>query len=177
MIHDPELIDKLAGFPTETFDGRVFRASGISRDPTASSTSGGRWSPVDVSVLYTSFERDGALAEVVSYLSLLTPLPNKPLRVHEIQTSTSKTLRLARTTLTELGVDMTHYGTRDYAVTQQIGAAVNFLELDGLITPSARWACDNLTIFSENHSLDKALDVLNHDDVDWQAWAKDNGFL
>ena len=177
MIHDPELIDKLAAFSTEAFDGTVFRASGVSRDPTASSTSGGRWSPADVSVLYTSFEREGALAEVVSYLSLLTPVPNKSLRIHTIKASTSQTLLLARGNLSSLGVDLDLYGSRDYSVTQRIGAAVNFLGLDGLITPSARWDCDNLTIFSENHSLDKDLDVINHEDIEWHEWARSRGFI
>ena len=177
MINDPELIDKLSAFPTEEFEGTVYRATGVSRDPTASSTSGGRWSPVDVSVLYTSLEREGALAEVVSYLALLTPVPNKPLRISKIETATRSTLRLARARLPDLGVDMARYGEREYQVTQQIGAAVNFLEMDGLITPSARWDCDNLTIFSENHGLDEKLHVISHEDIEWHDWAKDHGFM
>jgi RES domain-containing protein len=177
MIHDPGLIDKLAAIPTETFEGVVYRVTGTSGDGTASSANGGRWSPIDVSVLYTSYSREGALAEVVSYLSLLSPVPNKPLRIHRIETATSKTLRLARDDLGRLGVDMERYGVRDYGVTQDIGAAANFLELDGLVTPSARWNCDNLTIFSENHSLDKQLEVLDYEDVEWHGWARKNGFL
>ncbi len=58
-------------------------------------------------VLYTSKARDGALAEIVSYMTLLTPLPtSRPLKVSRLGVSTTKTLRLARVGLEALGVDM-----------------------------------------------------------------------
>jgi hypothetical protein len=71
MIHDQGLVDQLSVLSVERFRGEVFRATGISTDPLASSVIGGRWAPgvrdgADVPILYTSFERDGALAEVVS---------------------------------------------------------------------------------------------------------------
>ena len=182
MIHDQGLVDQLSALSVERYEGEVFRATGITADPLASSVSGGRWAPtaeagVDVPVLYTSFERDGALAEVVSYLMLLTPLPSKPLKVARLGVSTAKTLRLARTSLVELGVDMARYGERDYGRTQSIGAALAFLGLDGLIAPSARWSCDNLTIFTSNSHLSERLEVIGVEHVNWGGWARDNGFL
>lgn len=177
MIHDPELLDHLSTLPVESFDGKVHRATGVSADPTAASSNGGRWSPPDVSVLYTSLEPDGALAEVASYLALLTPLPRKPLRLHEIETATNCTLRFLRSDFPALGLEEELYGLRDYAVTQRIGAAINFLGYDGLISPSARWNCENLTIFVDNHPLDNKLNVINSKDVDWQDWAKANSIL
>ena len=156
MIHDQGLVDKLSALPVERFAGVAFRATGVSANALAFSFNGGRWAPpagdgVDVPVLYTSMERDGALAEVVSYLTLLTPLPSKPLKVSRLGVSTTKTLRLARVGLERLGVDMARYGERDYGRTQSIGAALAFLGLDGLIAPSARWHCDNLMIYQTNH--------------------------
>ena len=52
---------------------------------------------------------------------------------------------------------MARYGERDYAQTQNIGAAIAFLGLDGLITPSARWSCNNLMIFQTNHQPNERL--------------------
>ena len=162
----------------------VFRATGVSTNPLAFSVNGGRWAPpardgADVPVLYTSLARDGALAEVVSYLTLLTPLPlSRPLKVSRLGVSTSNTLRLARVGLEGLGVDMTRYGERDYAVTQSIGAALAFLGLDGLIAPSARWACDNLMIYQTNYRfLIERLEVIDEEQVDWGAWARANSLL
>lgn len=183
MIYDIELTDKLSDLPTETFDGRVFRATPVSRDATAPGHSGGRWSPPPqnggpvVPVLYTSTERNGAIAEVASYWATLTPVPSKPLKVSQIAVSTSKTLRLKRADLSELGVDPAKYGERNYSRTQEIGAAINFLEFDGLIAMSARWNCDNLMIFTENHSVNEKLEVRAEEQVDWQIWAREAGFL
>ena len=112
MIHDQGFVDQLSALSVERFEGEVFRATGVSADPLASSVNGGRWAPAardgaDVPILYTSLERDGALAEVVSYLALLTPLPiSRPLKVSRLGVSTAKTLRLARISLESLGVDM-----------------------------------------------------------------------
>jgi hypothetical protein len=177
MIHDQSLVDQLSVLAFERFEGDVFRATGLSADPLAFSFNGGRWAPpegdsVDVPILYTSMERDGALAEVVSYLMLLTPLPSKPLKVSRLGVSTGKTLRFARADLEGLGIDMGRYGERDYASTQNIGAALAFLGLDGLIAPSARWNCENLMIYQTNH-LNERLEVITAEEVDWQAWARE----
>ena len=116
MIHDQSLVDKLSTLPTERFEGEVFRATGISADALAFSLNGGRWAPpsrdgADVPVLYTSREQDGALAEIVSFLTQLTPMPlSRPLKVSRLGVSTAKTLHLARASLERLGVDMARYG-------------------------------------------------------------------
>ncbi|HEY1933389.1 MAG TPA: RES family NAD+ phosphorylase [Acetobacteraceae bacterium] len=182
MIHDQDLLDQLSALAVDRFDGEVFRATGVSADPLAFSFNGGRWSPpawdgAEVPVLYTSMERNGALAEVVSYLTLLTPLPSRPLKVSQLGVPTTKTLRLARADLGGFGVDIARYGERDYSQTQRIGAALAFLGLDGLIAPSARWRCDNLMIYQTNHLLNERLEVIEEAQIDWRAWARANGFL
>jgi hypothetical protein len=183
VIHDPILCDRLAALSEERFEGETFRATRVGADPTAPSISGGRWAPpaggaAAVPVLYTSFERDGALAEVASYLIELTPIPGpRPLKVTRLAVSTAKTLRLARATLESLDVDMGRYGERDYARTQEIGAALAFMGLDGLIAPSARWPCDNLMVFTDNHPLTARLDPLDSEEVEWRGWAREQGLL
>jgi len=183
MIHDQRLLDRLSALPVERFEGEVFRATRANADAIAPSINGGRWAPPaqdgsDVSVLYTSLERDGALAEVVSFLVDLTPIPGpRPLKVSRLSVSTAKTLRLAHESLEGLGVDRKRYGERDYRRTQSIGAALAFLELDGLIAPSARWACDNLMIFTANQSLNERLKVIDTEHVEWRSWARAHGFL
>jgi hypothetical protein len=178
VIHDPALLEELSGFATEPFDGEVFRATRRSLDPLAASTSGGRWAPRGVvSVLYTSLLREGALAEISFHWSQFTPLPSKPAILHRLVVSTERKLRLLWADLNQLDVDMTQYESIAYHRTQEIGAAVAFLGCDGLIVPSARWSCDNLVIFTENHSLTGKLDVLSSEEIDWRAWAQNAGFL
>ena len=184
--YDYRLIDRLTERPEEAFDGEVFRVTRLNADPLAYSTSGGRWAPPSTSdtvvqILYTSFEQDGAIAEVASYLAEQTPPPSKSIVVHRIAVTTRKTLRLARADLIALGIDMDRYGERPYRVpptrTQEIGATLNFLGFNGLIAPSARWPCDNLMVFGDNDSLNDRLEVVESAQVDWQAWAAQHGFL
>ena len=68
--------------------------------------------------------------------------------VHKIKIFANQTLRIADLpTLQKLGVDISHYSSRDYGRTQEIADAAYFLGFDGLIAPSARWACLNAVLF------------------------------
>jgi len=120
------------------------------------------------------------LAELAYHWSLLTPWPTKPAEIHRIRTQTGETLRLIEGDLRELGVDMDAYESLDYARCQEIGMAVGFLEYDGLIAASARWQCDNLILFSDNHSRSRnsvSLEVLQSNQVDWLDWARSHGIV
>jgi RES domain len=178
MLHDPALLEQLSAFKKESFDGEVFRATRRSLDPLAPSTSGGRWAPEGlVSVLYTSLLREGALAEISFHWSQLTPRPSRPAVLHRLGISAERRLRLLRADLEKLDLDMTQYESVNYGRTQEIGAAIAFLGCDGLIVPCARWRCENLIVFTENHALASRLEVLSTEEVDWQTWAKDAGLF
>lgn len=183
MIHDPDLLDRLSAFGSERFEGEVFRATRTNADPVGASISGGRWAPppdgdAGVPVLYTSLERDGAIAEVASFLAQLTPIPGpRPIKVTRLAVATARTIRLVRADLGGLGVDLARFGERDYDRTQKIGAALVFLGFDGLIAPSARWSCDNLMIFGDNHALTEKLEAVDEELVEWRAWAQTHGML
>lgn len=175
MIHDLELLDKLAEFKTEPFEGHVYRATRVSLDPTAYSAWGGRWAPKnDCPVLYTSLEADGAIAEISHHWNLMVPRPSKPVMLHTLNVSATQTLKLIRADLKTLGVELDRFGELDYTRTQEIGSAVAFLDNDGLIVPSARWDCDNLILF-ENGALKAQLEPVDEPrQIDWQEWCKLN---
>lgn len=183
MIHDKELLRRISAFMMQPFIGEVFRVTSPSRDPLETSANGGRWglpqnSTPGTPVLYTSMEREGALAEVASYLVELTPVPrSNPVKVSRIRLSASKVITLTKSELETLGVDWSHYGSRDYFLTQQIGAAMEHLGVDGLIAPSARHACNNLMIFSTQHGFDETLEVVAKEEVEWRSWARQRGML
>ena len=183
MIHDLSLVHRLAALPTHRFESTVFRATRVSADPVAASVSGGRWAPPSdgdpgTYILYTSLEPDGAIAEIVSFLATLTPVPGaRPIKVTRLAVSAARTLSFSRSDLIDLGVDLDRYGERDYTLTQKIGAALAFLELDGFLAPSARWSCDNFMLFTENHSLAENLEVISETTVEWRSWALQHGIL
>jgi RES domain len=178
LIHDRILIDRLGALPTETFEGDVFRATRRNLEPTTPSTAGGRWSPADgPAVLYTSLQREGALAEISFHWSQFEPRPTKPALIHRLGVRSNRTLRLIRSSLDGLGIDTKRFGEPNYLRTQEIGAAVAFIGCDGLIAPSARWTCDNLILFIDNLAMDIDIRVMATEEVDWQEWARSTGML
>ena len=184
MIHAKELLDRLGDLSTCDFNGEVFRATRANLDPLSPSTRGGRWSPAEelgdtesIATLYTSCLREGALAELAFHYSQLTPFPSKPVRVHRLRLTTKKTLRLLQADLLSLGLVWAEYPSLNYAKTQQIGAAVAFLGCDGLIAPSARWACENLMLFTSHHAFESELRVMSSEEVALKQWARQHGFL
>jgi hypothetical protein len=178
MSERDQLIDYLEGLPEETFAGEVFRAVRPGRDPCAPSTNGGRWGkPAKNSILYTSMAKEGAMAELSYYFGQLDPVPSKPFWVARLKVLSERTLRLVRTDLTALGVSGALSEQPNYDLTQEIGDVVDWLGLDGLIVPSARWPCDNLILFSESGRPDLVLEVLETKEVEWQNWAVENGFV
>lgn len=167
--HDRVLLDALERIAAEPFAGEVWRIVRKGREPLRGSTAGGRWSPEgEIEVLYTSLERDGALAEIGFRLSLEPVWPSRiEHEIHAIEASADRTLRFADVaSLKPLGVEVDRYESFDYAATQAIAAAAHFLEFDGLVVPSARAPCANLVAFMDRVSLS-----LTHSEaVDWQAW-------
>ena len=183
MSPDRALVDRVGAYRPERFEGEVFRATRVGADPTMPSASGGRWAPPShgasaVHILYTSLERDGALAEVASFLAELTPVPGlRPIEVTRLAVSAARTIRLAHTSLPDFDVEPVLYGTRNYAQTQKIGATMAFLGFDGLIAPSARWPCDNLMIFADNHAPSERLEPVAVKEIEWKRWALEKGLL
>jgi RES domain-containing protein len=172
---DLALLDLIDAFSREAFTTEVWRICRDGRDPIQGAASRSRWCNGDFDVLYTSFERDGALAEIHALLTLQPVFPSKVVsRVHRLSISVTRTLRLADLlTLERLGVDTSHYGTRDYTKTQAIADAAYFLDFDGIIAPSARWPCLNAMLFTERLA-DKAI-LIQHtesDPVDWATWQR-----
>jgi hypothetical protein len=174
-VHDRAVLDALEAAPSEPFGGDAWRVTRKGRDPLRGSPALGRWGAGDeFEVLYTSLERDGALAEIGYRLSLEPVWPSLlKHEVHRLEIQTHRTLRFATlASLTALGVDVNHYESFDYSASQAIAAAAHFLDFDGLMVPSARFPCLNLVLFLERLAPDGGIKVRETDSVDWSAWRK-----
>jgi RES domain-containing protein len=175
-VHDRVILDALDAIEPKPFEGEVWRIARMGREPLRGSSTHGRWSPNgEFEVLYTSLQREGALAEVGYRLSLEPVWPSRIRHeIHRIKVRTGKTLHLADlTALQPLGVDTTNYQGFDYEVTQAITAAAHFLTFDGLLVPSARAPCNNLVIFLDRIAEIGRLEVCESRPVDWAAWRRD----
>ena len=115
------------------------------------------------------------MAEICFHWSQFAPMPSKPAMLHRLRAKTKKTLRLLRADLEKLEVDWRRDGEINYTRTQEIGAAIAFLDCDGLIAPCARWDCDNLMLFLDNHQIDDGeLEVVDAEEIDWHTWGKEH---
>jgi len=171
--HDRIVLDALEAMEPEAFSGDVWRVALRGRDPLRGSTANGRWSPAgEFEVLYTSLERDGALAEIRYRLTLEPVWPSRvQYDVYRIAAKTGRTLRFANVqALIPLGVDPARYSSFDYTATQAIAAAARFLDFDSLIVPSARSPALHLVIFLESFVLGENLTVRETTPVDWAKW-------
>jgi hypothetical protein len=74
---DLELLDAIDAFQREALDVEVWRLVRAGRDPALGSPSRSRWCNGSFDVLYTSFEQDGAIAEIHALLSLQPVFPSK----------------------------------------------------------------------------------------------------
>jgi RES domain-containing protein len=173
-VHDRAILDALEGMDPVPVDANVWRIIRSGRDPIRGSAAQGRWSPGEtIEVLYTSLERNGALAEIGFRLSLEPVWPSRVKHeLHEIAVQTQRTLRLADVaSLTPHGVDASRYESFDYAATQALAAAAHFLEFDGLLVPSARHRSSNLVIFMDRDAVG-SLELKRTQPVNWSVWRK-----
>ena len=178
MIHESNILDQLSKLDIVEFSGEVYRATRKSLDPLAASTNGGRWMPKgESSVLYTSLDRDAALAELTFHWGMLNPLPSKPAVVSRIQVSLDSSLRILRTDFPSLGINEVDYDKLNYVQMQKVGAAAAFLDCQGLIVPCARWSCENLIIFTDNLASVGIISIVDEAEVDWQRWGRENSRL
>lgn len=173
---DDRLLDLVGAIEGQPFDGTMWRVVRQGRDVLDGSRGSGRWNTADMSVLYGAAERDGALAEINFHLSRGQSVFPSRMRhdVFELAVKARQTLVLAdMAQLKALGVEDSRYREMLYDRTQEIGAAAAFLGFDGLIVPSARWACQNIVLFLDAINLEE-IRTVSSEPVDWQAWRRAN---
>lgn len=170
-VHDRALLDALEQTAAQSYDADVWRITRKGRDPLLGASAHGRWGAAgEIEVLYTSEQREGALAEIGFRLSLEPVWPSKiEHELHAIAVKAERVLQLAQLEQLEpLGVDIARYKSLDYEATQAIAAAARFLGFDGLMVPSARFECANLVLFT-NHAQ---LQLISSEKVNWADWRR-----
>lgn len=132
-----------------------------STEPLRTNTQGARWNPPGVEVLYCSLDRDAAIAEV-EYLLSLQPVPVLAQRVvSQLRVDLSGVIDLSRSESIEpLGWSLDDLTSTDWALTQKIGSAVEFLGASGLLVPSARVDATNLVILVRNNTTSDVIHVV-----------------
>ncbi len=156
----------------QSLEQSVWRVAWATRDPLAGGTGGGRWHPPnDFEAWYASFEEHGAMAEIYYHLSRAPVFSSADVKINEIHVRTQRTLVFADVAALEnVGIDEETFRRGGHTRSREVGAAARFLDLDGLVVPSARWTCANLVLFPDRVADHEAFRVIETRDINWPAW-------
>jgi len=171
-LSDAALIDALEQFEPRSWKGRVWRIVREGRDALSCSASRGRWDDGTFDVLYTSSSQEGALEEMRFHLGRGQPvIPDVPVyRLFELEISFESLLVIdTAEAISRLGVDLSRYGRlpylmhgEEYVRSQEISAAAQFLDFDGMRVPSARSENPNLVVFCGSIEPSAMIEVSDH---------------
>lgn len=167
MIYDPALLDRLESLEPRPFDGVVWRHMFAGLNPARPNIRGARWNPPGVAAIYTSLERDTALAEGDYAIGTQPVRPRATRQLYEIHMTLERVLDLTEPRLlAELGVTDVELGSRDQDSCRTVGGAAHWLGCDGVLVPSARATGTNLVVFADRMDVDAALEVLRQEEVE-----------
>jgi RES domain-containing protein len=139
MNGDEDVLRALAEISPSPWNGIVYRHMFADYRPDRENTLGARWNPAGIPAIYTSLSREGVLAEVEYQLSMEPLRPSVRRTLYKVEVALSSVLDLSSwTTLERFGLSSEGFTGTDHAPCQKIGGAVEDLEHDGLLVPSAR---------------------------------------
>lgn len=154
-IHDPDLLDAIENLGAEVLEGvTVWRHMFNDNPPELSNTRGARWNPAGLAAIYTSQERDTAIAEGQHAMDSQPLRPKARRYVYELRVSARKVLRISESDFPALGLDPADLNASDFTACQRVAAHAAFLEYDAILVPSARADGSNVVIFVNELAAD-----------------------
>jgi RES domain-containing protein len=149
MNDDGDLLRALAEITPSPWNGIVYRHMFADYRPDRENTLGARWNPAGVPAIYTSLSRQTVLAEVEHQLNMEPLRPFARRTLYKIEVALSSVLDLSSWSILEqFDLPPAGFAGIDHAPCQRIGGAVEHLERDGLLVPSARFmGGTNLVIY------------------------------
>ena len=165
-IHDPELLDAIEGLGFEVLEeATVWRHMFNDNPPELSNTRGARWNPAGLAAIYTSEQRETAIAEGQHAIDSQPLRPRARRYVYELRVSAAKVLRIASDDLGTLGLDPADLESPDFTACQRVGAHAAFLGYDALIVPSARAEGTNVVLFLNELAADAAFERVDVEQI------------
>jgi RES domain-containing protein len=146
-IHDPELLDAIEDLGADVLeDITVWRHMFNDNPPELSNTRGARWNPPGLAAIYTSLERETAIAEGQHAIDSQPLRPRARRFVYELRVTAAKVLRITEADFSTLGLEPADLHSADFTACQRLAAHAAFLEYDAIVVPSARADGSNLVI-------------------------------
>jgi RES domain-containing protein len=166
VVYERATVAALQRLSPMRWTGVVFRHMFAGLPPERENTAGARWNPPRTPAIYTSLARETAIAEAEYSISLQPLRPRAKRTIYRIRLTLSSVLDLSDwDMLKSLGLDRESFAPGVYGPTQSIGGAVEWLEHDGLLAPSARAGGINLVIFSNRQKPGYQFEVLDAEEI------------
>ncbi len=161
-----DLLKVLEAFESQTWDGTAWRHMFGDNPATRQNQLGARWNPPGVPAIYRNLDRGTALAEG-EHAAAVQPLrPTAKRTIYKLHVRLEKVVDLSNpSVLLELGVNEQELAKADHAACQRIGGAVEWLEHDGLLVPSARNSGLNLVIFTRKQGAGTDFEIIDSEIV------------
>lgn len=154
-IHDPELLDAIEQLGADVLeDITVWRHMFNDNPPELSNTRGARWNPPGLAAIYTSLERETAIAEGQHAIDSQPLRPRARRFIYEMRVSAAKVLRITEADFPTLGLEPADLLSADFTPCQRVAAHAAFLEYDAIVVPSARADGSNLVILVNELAAD-----------------------
>lgn len=167
MVYEPQLLDKLEEFGGRTLELVVWRHMFNELDPARGNTRGARWNPPGVAAIYTSCERETALAEADYAIASQPVRPSTSRQLYRMRVTVLKGVDLSdRGRLADVGVGEIELVSVDQAACRTVGGAAHWLGYDGLLVPSARAAGTNLVLYADRLDVDAAFEIIDREDLE-----------
>jgi len=159
--YDPVLLDQIEQLGARGFDRHVWRHMFNDYPPELANTRGARWNPPGTSAIYTSLDRETALAEAQHVIDS-QPLRPRPRRrvMYEVRITAARLVDLPAEAFRTVGLSVADLESDDFAACQRIGGAVAWLGYDGLLVPSARAPGTNVVVLVDNLSADSTFEQI-----------------
>ena len=146
MTLDDRVVQRVNDLGTIAWSGQTFRHTSLGRDPLSGAGArrfGGRWNPPDLcSTLYLAQPQATCLDEFARMARAASQEPaemlSKPRELHTIDVSDLAVLDLrTEAALEYVGLQFDDIVDEDWTACQTVGHAAYFLDMGGIVTPSA----------------------------------------
>lgn len=167
MLHDRDLLEAIDAASTDSFKGVVWRVTIGTNPPIRPNTRGARWNPPGTAAIYTSLDKEVAVAEIRNLLATQPVPPFVTLTLHELEVDLDPVadFREAAHLLT-VGITQDELTSSDLTACQAVGGAAAWLGRAGLLVPSARADGANLVVYVNEIDPEAGLDVVSSHRLD-----------
>jgi RES domain-containing protein len=166
VLERVDLLKVLEALESQEWEGLVWRHMFGANPPSRANHLGARWNPPGVPAIYCSLDRATALAEGDYAVSVQPLRPTAKRTIYKLRVRLERVLDLSSgAALLDLGIGGDEISNDSHVACQRIGGAVEWLEHDGMLVPSARASGPNLVVFPRHRTATADFEIVDSEIV------------